>query len=246
MYSKINSPFAWILTFFLLLFIYTKFIGPIPFSVNSVTTQKSDTFQVSGEGKVIAVPDASFITLGIQSNGQTVKVVQDQINSVINKVSESIKKLGVDAKDIQTTSYNINPNYDYSQGGQRINGYSASTNLSVKVSQIEKINEVIDAATSNGANQVAGINFDVSDKTRLQNEAREKAVANAKKKGEDAARIAGFRLGRIINYNENLGGYPLPVSLRNAGAAEANFEKTQLEPGSQEIVVTVTLYYEIL
>lgn len=233
-------------TFFILLFTFTKIFGPIPFAVNSVTTTKSDTFNVSGEGKATAAPDAAMVTVGIQANGSTVKAAQDQINATINKVSEAVKSLGVDEKDIKTTNYNINPDYDYTGGSQRIKGYSASTNLSIKVREIDKINGVIDGATANGANQVGGISFDIDDKTKLENEAREKAVADAKEKAENASKIAGFKLGRIVNYSENFGGYPIPMFMRAQGAAEVIDSKTtQVEPGSTEIVVNVTLSYEI-
>ncbi len=246
MHSRINSPFAWILSFFLLLFLYTKFIGPIPFSVNSITTTKSDTFQVNGEGKATAVPDIANVTIGIQASGQTVKAAQDQINATINNISGAVKNLGVDVKDIQTTNYSIHPNYDFRESSQRITGYSASTNLSIKVRQIDGVNDVIDAATANGANQVGGINFDIDNKSKLENEAREKAVTDAKKKAENAAKIAGFKLGRIINYSENFGGYPIPISLRTMamGSAEDS-EATQVEVGSTDITVSVILSYEI-
>ena len=185
-------------TFFILLFTFTKLFGPIPFAVNSVTTTKSTTFDVTGEGKVTAVPDVAVVTVGIQANGTTVKAAQDQINSTINKVSEAIKKLGVDSKDIKTTNYNVNPSYDFTSG-QKITGFLANTNLQIKVRQLEKANSVIDTATANGVNQVGGINFDIDEKTKLENEARQKAVDQAKKKAQDASKIAGFKLGRIIN-----------------------------------------------
>lgn len=231
-------------TFFILLFSFTKLFGPIPFAVNSVTTAKSDTFNVSGEGKVSAPPDTAFVTVGIAANGATVKAAQEQINATINKVSEAVKSLGVDEKDIKTTDYNINPDYDYTGGSQRIKGYSASTNLSIKVREIDKINSVIDGATASGANQVGGISFDIDDKTKLENEAREKAVEDAKRKAENASKIAGFQLGRIVNYSENFGGYPIYMRTMAVGASEDN-KTTQVEPGSSEIIVNITLSYEI-
>ena len=232
-------------TFFILLFTFTKIFGPIPFSVNSVTTTKSDTFNVSGEGKVTVVPDVALITVGIQADGSTVKGAQEQINSVIAKVSSAIKKLGIDKKDSQTTNYSISPNYDFRESGQKINSYLANTNLSIKVKNIENTNSVIDAATANGANQVGGISFEVDDKTKAENEAREKAVAEAKTKAGQAAKIAGFKLGRIINYSENFGGFPGPMPLR-AMAEDVSATPTQVEPGSAEVVVIVTLSFEIL
>ncbi len=234
MYSKLNSPFAWILTFFILLFIYAKIVGPIPFSLNSITTQKSTTFDVTGEGKVTVKPDIVLITVGIQANGSTVKIVQEQINSAINRVSGAIKDLGVDPKDIQTRNYNINPEYDYSGSNQKIKGYTASTNLSIKVRQIDK------------ANQVGGISFEVDDRIKAENEARKKAVDEAKNKAQNAAKIAGFRLGKIINYSENFPGSPRPVYMLNAQDTKSvGGTPTQVEPGSTDISVIVTLSFEL-
>lgn len=243
---KIVNPFAWILTFFVLLFIYTKFFGPIPFSVNSVTTNKSTTFDVTGEGKVNALPDVASVNVGIRTQGPTVKTAQDQTNSVINKVSQTLKTLGVDSKDIQTTNYNINPDYDFSAGSQKIKGYTASTALSIKVRATDKVNSIIDAASANGANEVSGISFDVDDKSKYEFEAREVAVSDAKKKAQQTAKITGFKLGRIINYSENFGDVPGPIPF--AASAELKIKggiPTQIEPGSSEIKVMVTLSYEI-
>lgn len=246
MISKFTSPFVWLFSFFILLFVFTKLVGPIPFSVSSVTTSKSTTFDTQGEGKAAAKPDIASISVGIQAQSSSVKGVQEQINSVINKVSAGLKQLGVDSKDIQTRNYNINPNYDYSSGSQRITGYSANTTLLVKVRELDKVNEVIDTSTANGANQVSGITFDIEDKTKVENEARQKAVQEAKKKAEQAANIAGFKLGRIINYSENQPGQgrPIPIMIQAVGKAEGG-TPTQVEPGSSEITISVTLSYEI-
>lgn len=244
MYFKYVSPLAWILTFFVALFIYNRFFGPIPFSVTSVSTQKSDTFNVSGEGKVSVPPDIVLINVGVQAQASTVKVVQDQLNSNINRVSKALKQLGIKDSDIQTSNYNMNPTYDFTSGTQRITGYSANSNLSIKVREIDKANSVIDAAVENGANQVGGIIFEVDDKTKAENEARELAVSEAKKKAENAAKIAGFKLGRIVNYSESFGDFPRPIPLQ-AGGVEKGMPLTAIEPGSNEITVIVTLSYEL-
>lgn len=237
------SPFLPILAFFIILFVYIQLAGPIPFSVNSVTTTKSDAFTVSGEGIVAAKPDTAFLNVGVTQTAPTVKAVQDQLNSAANKVSEAVKNLGVKAEDIQTTNYSVNPNYDFREVTQRIIGYTASTNLKIKVREIDKINEVIDAATASGANQVGGVSFEVSDKDQVENKAREEAVRKAKKKAEDAAKIAGFKLGKLINYSEELPSGPIPIYAQGAAVSE---RETNIEPGSSEIRVTVNLTYEVL
>jgi uncharacterized protein YggE len=235
-----------IVFFFLALFAYTRLAGPIPFSITSVTTQKTDSFTVTGEGKVFIKPDVARTTVGVQVNGATVKQVQQELNNKINQVSAAVKKTGVADKDIQTTNYWISPTYDYTAGSQRITGYSASTQLTIKAREIDKINEVIDAATDAGANTVGGVSFDVDDKTKAENEARTKAVAEAKAKAENAARAAGFQLGSIVNYSEGFGGYPGPIPMMaKAEGMAVDRAPTQVEPGSSEIVVTVSLSYEI-
>lgn len=244
MFLKFLTPLVWLFSFFFLLFVYTKIVGPIPFAVNSVSTQKSTTFDVSGEGKASIKPDIASVTVGIQAQSSSVKGAQDEINNIINKVSGVIKQTGVEAKDIQTTNYNISPSYDYSGGTQKITGYNANTNLSIKVKNLDNINRVIDAATANGANQVSGVNFEVEDKTKVEGEARQKAVDEAKNKAEQAAKIAGFKLGRIINYSENFGGFQRAVPLMMETAKSADTQ-TQVEPGSSEVTVNVTLSYEI-
>ncbi len=236
-----------VILFFISLFVYTKLAGPIPFSVSSVVTTKTDSFTVTGEGKSQAVPDVAVVTAGVQTQGSTVKQVQDEINRKSAAIIDAIKKLGVDAKDIQTSNYSVHPTYDYQASTQRITGYQGNSTLTIKVRQMDRANSVIDAATAGGANQVSGVSFEVSDKAKAENEARELAVAEAKKKAETAARAAGFSLGRVINYSENMGGRPpMPYYARDAAAMGVP-EKVaaQVEPGSSEIMVTVSLSYEI-
>ncbi len=249
-----------IIVFFLALFAFIKLSGPFPLSISSVTTTKTDSFTVSGEGKVTMIPDIARIQAGVTAQGSSIKVVQQELNKKIKAISDAIKKQGVDDKDIQTTNYSVNPQYDYRNGTQKITGYEANSNFSIKVRNMDNATAVIDVATANGANQVGGISFDVDDKTKVENEARtkaaaaakaaaDKAVADAKSKAQLAAKTAGFSLGRVINYNENSGGYgrPLPMyakaELMNAGAADQ--VATTIEPGSQEITVSVSLSYEI-
>ena len=240
--------FTPVLAFFILLFVYTKLVGPIPFSLNSVVSTKTDNFSVSGEGKVTVSPDIALVNVGVTVQGSSVKVVQQELNTKMNAVTAAVKKLGIDSKDLQTSHYNISPTYDYSESTQRVTGYHASSNLTVKVREIDKANSVVDAASANGANQIGGISFGVDDKTKAEDEARKLAVAEAKKKAQSAAKIAGFALGRIINYQESFGGQIRPMmetfdksTLPMAGGGEP----TNIEVGTDEVVVVVTLTYQL-
>lgn len=237
--------------FFTLLFGFSKILGPIPFDVTSVTTTKSDAFSVTGEGRVDAKPDSAVVRLGVLAKASTSEQAKTALNTNINKVIEAIKALGVNEKDIKTENFNVYPEYGQPvplmapEGQNRISGYTANTYITVTIATAELANQIIDIGVANGANQVGGVDFQVKDKNTALNKARELAVADAKKKAEDASRIAGFKLGKIINYSEGEGGgYP---RLMSSGAVmdKAGGTPTQIEPGTNEIIVNVTLSYEL-
>jgi len=236
-----------LIVFFVSLFLYTKFAGPVPFSITNVTSNKSEAFTVTGEGKVSVKPDIATVNVGVQATGTTVKDVQDNLNKNINAVSAAVKKLGIDEKDIKTSNYNMYPDYDYTGPRQKILGYQASSNLTIKVRDIEKANSVVDAATVAGANTVGGISFDVDDKTKAEDEARKLAVVDAKAKAGQAAATAGFTLGKIINYQESTGGnriYPMYAKADSLPVTGGG-APTELNTGSTDIQLTVTLSYEV-
>src|SRR6185312_14515731 len=106
-----NKVIASILFFFLCLFLYTKFLGPFPFAVNSIQTQKTDLFQVTGEGSATAVPDTAHISFGVTKQAATVTDAQNQTNTAIAAITNALNAQGIDTKNIKTTDYSVNPNY---------------------------------------------------------------------------------------------------------------------------------------
>lgn len=238
-----------LILFFVMLFTYTKLAGPLPFTVTSTTTQKSDAFNVTGTGKANIKADQATVRLGVIAQSSSAESTREEMTSKINKVTGGIKALGIADADIKTDNFNINPNYDYTPDGkQNITGYNGNVNMTIKVKDTNLANKIIDSATANGANNVGGVSFDTVDQTAAEEEARVKAIADAKKKAEKAASAAGFKLGKIINYNEGSGGGPQPMYDMKAMNAAGSVERTptQLEPGQNEVTVTVTLSYEII
>ncbi len=248
-FEKLIPAFLIIIFFFLAASVYSKLGNPLSFSVNSNVTNKTDTFTVTGEGTISVKPDIAYVSVGIQKNASTVKQVQTQINEVTNKIIAGLKSLGIDSKNIQTENYSINPNYDWASGTQKITGYTANSQLKIKITDLDKINDVIDSSTTNGANQVNNITLDVEDRDAAEESARKDAVAEATKKAETAARIAGFKLGKIIGYyessNESNMVRPVAYSLKGAGVATDQAANTNVQTGSEEVKITVNLSYQI-
>jgi uncharacterized protein YggE len=188
-----------------------------------------------------------MISLGVTKTSPSVQTAQQQVNTISNQITEQIKSLGVDAKDIKTTNYSVHPQYDYTNGSQRVTGYTVNTNIQIKLKPIDKANDAIDLATKAGANQVGGIQFTVDDEKQkeLEREARQKAIDDAKQQAADLASAAGINLGRIIDVRESSQNNPgpYPVMMR-AELDTAEKEETQLNPGENKITSTVTLSYE--
>lgn len=224
-------------------FLVTKYSPPIP--ISSVVTQKDSLFTVSGEGKVTVIPDTAIVNLGISVSKLTVKEAQSEANRIINKVSDDTKRLGIESKYIQTRNYSIYPEYDYQTQPHKINSYRVTATLTITVKDFDKINQVIDTATTDGANTVSGIQLTVDEdkqKDLLVN-AREIAIKEAKSKAESLARAAGITLGRIVNVQESGASPRYYPAMYAAVDAEAK-TSTNIEPGSTDITAAVTLSYE--
>ena len=244
-YGKVISITVSIL---IILSLYFRLIGPIPFSVSQTTTEKKTTFDIEASGKALAVPDTAQINLGIQVNKTTVEETQKEANEKINNTIQAIKKLGIEEKYIKTINYSVYPDYDY-RSGQKIIGYNINITLQVKVKDFDKVNQVIDTATSLGLNQIGNLEFTLDDEKleEAKMEARKEAIEKAKIKASQIAKAGGLRLGKIVNISENIiPNYPTPL-LRSTGiGGEVEDQKTEIQPGESEITISVILSYETL
>lgn len=247
----VRSPFTIILFFFLCLFVYTKVAGPIPFFVDSVQTTKSDFFRVDGTGEATAIPDTALVSFGITKTAPTVEQAQDEANKVMNAITEELKKLGIEEKNIKTTNFNVTPNYDFSttRTNQTITGYTVTQNIEAKIRPIDVANKATDVATKNGANLVGGVQFVLNDDTmqKLEATAQKEAITKAKAKAQSLASATGLSLGKIVDVQvgTNQPAYRLQSMSYDAKSEVAVANPTQLSPGENKVSVTVTLSYEL-
>jgi uncharacterized protein YggE len=206
---------------------------------------------IDGEGKVTAVPDIAELTFGVATGPQkTAKVAMDNLSKTMTAAFDAVKALGIDEKDISVESLYLNPSYDWSDSKQTLRGYEANQQLRVKVRDLDKVSDVLSAATNAGANQAGGVQFTIDDPQGLRAEAREKAIKNAQDKAEVLAAQLGVELGDLKSFSEG-GGYspPMPYMAKGAmadatgGGLEA--VGVPLPPGEQEIQVNVNLTFEV-
>jgi uncharacterized protein YggE len=214
----------------------------------------ANTISVSGMGKVSAVPDLATVSIGVQSQAASATDVKNQNNDKVNKVIAFIKSQGLDDKDIKTSDYSLQPQYQYSTNGKpSINSYTLNQSVVVKVHGVDKntdtLNKIIDGAVNAGANQVYGSNLSVEDPSSLQEKAQESAIADAKQKAEKLAKAAGLTLGKVVSVSEaGAPRYPgpIPYALDSfAGQGSAKSVAPDIQTGSQEISETMTVIFEV-
>ncbi len=235
-----------VVMFFVFLFVFAKWGPAINFS--SVIQSKGEPFIVMGEGKVSVTPDIAKISFGIQESGSSLKTVQNAVNVKSKTLTSAFKNLGIEEKDIKTTSYNVYPSYDYTNPGQKITGYQVSTDYEVTIKDFDKVNDAIVAGTEAGANVVGNVSFDLNESTKTEktNEARVAAVNDAKTKAQGLAKAAGINLGKIINVAENQNQNIRPIAFdKSVAVGTAPATEPEIQPGQTEIDITVSLSYEL-
>ncbi len=226
-------------------------------------TTATNTISVTGTGESFAIPDIAQITATIRKEAKTAKDAQSDVSKREKALLAYLKGAGIAEKDIKTTDYNSYPKYEWQEGysapcmagticvsrpGKNIlTGYEVSETVTIKVRDTEKAGEVVDGITKAGINEVSGPNYTVDDETLVQDQARDKAIAEAKTKAESLAKSLGVSLVRIVGFQEGGGGYPMPMYAKASmdmamGGAES---APELPKGENKYSSSVTITYEI-
>ena len=217
--------------------------------VETSSGQGQTGISVTGEGKVSGKPDVAKLALGVNAESDTVQKARDQAANSLDAIVKTLKSNGVADKDIQTQQLNIQPQYDYNNGSQKLRGFQVTNVLNVTVRDINKTSQIVDDAVKAGGNDttIQGLAFTIDNPNDLQKQAREKAVADAKAKAETLAQVAGVGIGAAMNISESSN---TPVFYdRSASFAQdkaiAPSAATPIQPGELDVTVDVSITWEI-
>ncbi len=229
----------------------------------------TNTINVSGEGKVFAVPDTATFTVSVQEEGKDVATAQAAATKDGNAIIDYLKGAGIDQKDIQTTDYSVNPKYTYQQavcpqpaiynsgniatpvycppGKQTLDGYTVSETFTVKVRDTSKAGGILSKVGTLGAFQVSGLSFTIDDETALEADARGKAIDDARTKAEALAKQLGVTLIRVVGFNENSNRPYAIYATMSAGASAKDMAAPapEIATGQNQITSDVNVTYEI-
>lgn len=216
----------------------------------------TNVISVSGTGKSAAIPDIATISFTVIGEGKNASQAQDEATKKNNVALALLKEKGIAEKDFKTTSYSVNPKYSYPQpcynqpcvyNEQRIIGYQVTQTTEVKIRDTAKVGDLLSALGDAGISQLYGPNFTVENEDAVRAAARKEAIDEARAKAKVLARDLGVSLVRVVNFNENSGGYPTPFYGRADVfiATESSKAAPEVAPGENEIVSNVTITYEI-
>ncbi len=183
------------------------------YNSNQSSQKNGKSVVVKGNSVINVKPDTAILELGVITVDKDINKIKVESNKIMDNIVDAIVKLGVNKKDIYTSSYNLNSEYTYiSDTESQLSGYDLSTTISVRVRNTDKIGEIITEATKAGANINNGIVFTVSDYDKYYKEALKKAIEDGNNKAKDISKNLGVDLGsavkidedqNYINYNEN-------------------------------------------
>lgn len=214
------------------------------------TNSQSTGVWVSGEGKVHATPDLAILQVGIEAQAATVAEANAQAAAAMEALQKALKEAGLEDKDIQTANFSIYPvrEWDPDTGEERLVGYRVTNTVTIKIRDLDDAGSLIDSVVAAGGDytRVDGISFTVEDPTPYYDQARTKAVADAKRRAEQLAAASGITLGKLIYMTESSGYVP---SVRYAlPAPEAGLDykvNTPISAGELEITLNVQVNFEI-
>ncbi|HWX07539.1 MAG TPA: SIMPL domain-containing protein [Bradyrhizobium sp.] len=199
---------------------------------------------VSGEATVSVAPDQAQIEAGVASEAKTAREASEANNAAMSKVLLALKGAGIAEKDYQTSRLSLQPQYAPNRSGPSpVVGYRASNRVTVRVRDVARLASVIDVVVNAGANDIGGINFMVSNASKLLDEARERAVADARRKAEIYARAAGVTLAAPLSISEE--GAPGPVLYRAKVASAGMAVSAPVAQGEETLQVNVSVSWAI-
>lgn len=238
--------------------------------------QATNTISVSGHGESLAVPDIATFTFSVVSDKATVADAQTDATAKINAITDYLTSAGISKNDIQTSDYSVSPQYQYQNavcpqpepltvtngaassgssgaaiycppGKQTLTGYEVTQSTTVKVRDTSKAGDLLAGVGGKGATNVSGLNFTFDNPNAVQDDARSKAIADAKSKADTLAKELGVSLVRVVSFNENSGGgYPVPMLYNAAGSTDSvKSVAPDISVGQNKVTDDVSITYEI-
>ncbi|MGD9276817.1 MAG: SIMPL domain-containing protein [Candidatus Pacearchaeota archaeon] len=220
---------------------------------SSLPTTSANTVTGNGQATIKVMPDLVRVYFNVQTRGETSKEATNNNSEIVDDLITKLVKQGFERKQIETTNFNVYPDYIWDDEGRKENGYVATHSIRVELStdDIDKIGNVVDAGVNAGAG-VSYISFELSQdlENQYKAEALELAAKDAKTKAQAVANGLGKNLGKLVSTQGNdFNYYPWRIyesgGVASLDAASVKQEATNIQPGEQEVSASVQAVFEL-
>ena len=214
---------------------------------SALTGAPARTLTVTGNGTAAIAPDVATVTLGIQTRHDLVAEAVAQNNTVATRIMNAARGVGISNADMRTAYFSVysQPKYDEFGSPTGEVSYFVDNSLEVRLRDVSKLSELLQAAVNAGANSVYGINFSVADTKAAEDEARGEAIGDARARADELAAAAGVTLGEIVSVTTGTFGYPPQPYYAACGLGGGGGEGPPTQPGSLEVSAQMTVVYQV-
>ncbi|MES2223834.1 MAG: SIMPL domain-containing protein [Patescibacteria group bacterium] len=243
---------------FLAVFLIAKSINEFSHFGARSAADVQDTITVQGKGEVFAVPDIATFSFSITEQGKDVAEANNKSSTKNNAAMKYLKDAGIAEKDIQTTDYSANPQYDYSQvvcvkypcpqQAPKLIGYEVSQTVSVKIRNTDKAGDILSGVGALGVTNISGLTFTIDDEDSIRAEARAKAITDARAKADELVKQLGVRIDKVSSFSEDGGGVVYPMYAMQSKAMDVAGTAPvapEIAKGQNKITVNVNVTYRI-
>lgn len=245
---KRAPSWLWIVIIAGLFYVVGQYIASQPQRIQK-EIEANREITVQGTGEITAVPDVAKISVGVTTGVQpSAERAITQLSEKFNAVVAAVRQQGVKEEDIKAQNVSVQPTYDFTDGRQTLRGFEASESIEITIRKLDTVGSVVSVATSQGANQIGGLQFTIDDPEALQLEAEEAAIEDAKDKAEQLAKTLGVSLGKVKAYNSSAVSPPgpFPYAARElAIGGDTQIAPPEVPAGTQDITANVTITYEL-
>ena len=208
-------------------------------------TSDGTLLSVSARAEASRAPDVATLSTGVVTQAADANAALKANSVQMARVIAAIRAAGVPERDVQTSGISIQPQYRYTDNQPpAITGYQASNTVSLKVRDIARLGQVLDALVAAGANQVNGPNFEIDKPEVVYDEARKAALAQAQARAQMYANTLGMRVRRIVSISEG-GGFQPPMPMMKAVAMDARMESAPVAPGETTLPASLDVVFEL-
>ncbi|MHA0856312.1 SIMPL domain-containing protein [Paenibacillus sp. CMAA1364] len=220
-----------------------------PSEVSAAEVQRN-IINVVGKGEISVTPDIAYLSIGVTSQVDTAQAAQKANATKMKKLNDVLKNTWKIAdKDIKSTQFNVQPNYVYTEKeGQKVKGYNASHTIEVTYRDLTKVGELLDAASTAGANNVENIRFSIENRDQFETQVIDKAMANATLKAGAIAKAANRQLGVVLVVSQGNVDNPVVYAQNESLMAKADMDSnnsTTIEAGEIKVSTQLSVQYEM-